>query len=321
MNSFMKVLITGAAGNLGSHLAKFLMKGDKGLQLRLMIHEKKLPFSISGYKNVEICKADLLNKESLSQACKDIDCVVHFAGVLFAPNPEKFLPITNVVYFQNLVDAASGCNVKKIILISFPHVEGNTTPQNPAMGRLDGNPISVHAQTRLKEEQYLFNKCKNTPMVPISLRAGMIYGKDILMLDAGRYLIKKHLLAVWKKPTWIHLISIDDFLEATRQAIIKPNVQGIYHLGDEKQLYLQEFLDKFASHLGYAKPWRLPKWCILTAARFVEKYAIIFGTVSPLTMDYIKIGMVSYSGDTGRMRKELLQNLKYPTIESGIEIL
>jgi nucleoside-diphosphate-sugar epimerase len=344
----MKVLITGAAGNLGSHLAKFLLaKNDSGINLRLMIYKSQLPFSVGG--RAEVCKADLSKKETLSSACKNIDCIVHFAGVLFAPDPEKFLPTTNVVYFRNLVDAAIEERVRKIILISFPHVEGHTTPENPASGRLDGNPVSVHAQTRLLEERYLFECAdeeeylaasssvldKNATrgqaplhhrpagnwFVPISLRVGMVYGKNILMLDAAKWLLRRRLLAVWKEPTWIHLISLEDFLEAVRAAILNPKAKGIYHIGDDKPLYLQEFLDMLAHHIRYPTPWRLPQWCFYLAAWTVEKYARLFGTKSPLTKDFIKIGMVNYVGDTKRMKDELLAELKYPTIEQGIENL
>jgi nucleoside-diphosphate-sugar epimerase len=317
----MRVLITGAAGNLGSHLAKYLMKEDDYTRLRLMVHKTPLPYDVSEFKNVEVIKADLSKPETLADACRKADCIVHFAGVLFAPKPEKFLPVTNIEYFKNLVNTAFAVKVKKIILISFPHVEGNTTPDKPANGKLNGNPISVHAQTRLKEEQYLFEKCKDTITAPVSLRPGMIYGKNILMLDAGRYLMKKHLLAVWKKPTWIHLISIDDFLEAVKQAINKKSINGIYQLGDEKPLYLQDFLDKMAEHLGYSKPCRIPVWMIFFAAQIVELYAGLFHTKSPLTKDFIKIGMVSYTGDISRMKKDLLPELKYPTIDKGITIL
>jgi len=286
-----------------------------------MVHKTPLPFNIDGYKYTEVCQADLSKPETLYNACENVNCIVHFAGVLFAPNPESFLPVTNVTYFKNLVNAAIDVKVNKIILISFPHVEGNTTPNNPANGRLNGNPISVHAQTRLKEEQYLFEKCRDTNTTAVSLRPGMIYGKNILMLDAGKWLMKRWLLAVWKKPTWIHLISTDDFLEATKQAIIKRGINGIYQLGDEKPVYLQDFLDMMANHLGYKKPWRLPEWCIYTAAALVELYAKIFNKKSPLTKDFIRIGMVSYTGDVTRMKGELLPKLKYPDIESGIEIL
>lgn len=317
----MILLITGAAGNLGSHLAKYLMNNVDCPELRLMIHKTPLPYNVNGFKNAEVIEADLMEPDTLAKAFRDVDCIVHFAGVLFAPKPEKFLPVTNAVYFKNLVDAALDAKVKKIILISFPHVEGNTNPSNPANGKLNGNPVSVHAQTRLKEEQYLFKKCNGTDTVPVSLRPGMIYGKNILMLDAGKYLMKKHLLAVWKKPTWIHLISIDDFLKAINQAVKKDNVNGIYQLGDEKPLYLQDFLDRMAVHLGYSKPFRIPVWMIFLAAQIVELYALLFRTKSPLTKDFIKIGMVSYTGDISRMKKDLLPELKYPTIDEGIAIL
>jgi len=73
---------------------------------------------------------------------------VHFAGVLFAPRPEKFLPTTNVRYVENLVTAATAAGVRKFVLVSFPHVEGETTLDQRATGRVDGKPASVHAQTR-----------------------------------------------------------------------------------------------------------------------------------------------------------------------------
>jgi nucleoside-diphosphate-sugar epimerase len=88
------------------------------------------------------------------------DVVVHFAGVLFAPRPERFLPETNVRWFSNLLGAALDAGVERLILISFPHVEGPTSVEAPATGRLDRSPISVHARTRLEEERMLFDRCR-----------------------------------------------------------------------------------------------------------------------------------------------------------------
>ena len=39
-----------------------------------------------------------------------------------------------------------------------------------------------------------------------------------------------------------------------------------------------------------------------------------------LTKDFVRIGQVSYYGDTARMRNELLPKLKYKTFEDGLEI-
>ena len=49
-----------------------------------------------------------------------------------------------------------------MILVSFPQIEGPTSFEQPATGRLDRTPISVHAQTRLEEERRLFERTKGT---------------------------------------------------------------------------------------------------------------------------------------------------------------
>ena len=309
------ILITGAAGNLGGLLANSLQNRN----LHLLTHKTEVSEDLKNRSNIKIFKADLEKKETLYPAMKGVNTVVHFAGVLFKARPEKFLPTTNTLYFNNLLDVAIEQGVQKVILVSFPHVEGETTPQNPATGRLDGNPISVHAITRLQEEQELFRKCSKAKVEAVSLRVGMVYGKGILMIDTAEWFGKHYLLGIWKKPTYIHLISKEDFLATTTVAIDKENIRGIYHIGDEGVQTLQEFLDKVAKYKKYRKPWRMPNWMIMTAAQEFELFSALFGTRSPLTKDFVRIGQVSYYGDTTRMKNELLPKLKYKTFEDGLE--
>ena len=315
----MNVLITGAAGNLGSFLSRHLLAGHH--RLKLMIHRQKLAPEIASHPNTTVYPADLGRTETLYAPCENTDCIVHFAGRLFAPQPERFLPETNVDYVRNLVSVALAAGVGKFILISFPHVEGESSPDNPARGRLRGNPESVHARTRLEAERHLFKACEAGGLVPVSLRAGMIYGKGVLMIEAARRLLERRMLGVWRKPTWIHLISLPDFLCSIEAAIEGTGVRGIYNLGDEAPLTLQEFLDRAAVHWGVPKPWRAPGWTFYLAAWSVEVYARLFRTASPLTRDFIKIGMASYVMDTRRMRAELLPRLLYPTLTEGIDLL
>lgn len=315
----MKVLITGAAGNLGSFLAQYLFNSPH--ELRLLIHRRDLPFDVSGHANVAVIRANLEDPATLSAACSDADCIVHFAGVLFAPRPERFLPRTNVQYVRNLVAAALVGGVRKFILISFPHVEGETTPDRPARGILEGNPSSVHARTRLEAERHLFAACRGTRMVPVSLRAGMVYGRGVLMIEAARWLLRHRLLAVWKEPTWNHLLSLPDFLACLKGAIERENISGVYNIADDQPLTLQEFLDTAAEYWGFRKPWRCPKWSFYAAASVCEAFATAFRTRSPLTRDFITIGMASSVADTTRMKKELLPKLAYPNLGDGLVLL
>lgn len=312
----LRVAITGAAGNLGTLLSYGLV--NENVNLNLLIHKKDVSQDISEKENVSVFKVDLADEKTLYNSLENVDVIVHFAGVLFKSNPEKFLPVTNTQYFRNLLNAAVKQKVKRIILISFPHVEGETSPDNPARGSLDGNAISMHAKTRLEEEKILFEYAERYEFEPVSLRVGMVYGDGILMIDAAQWFARHWLLGVWKKPTYIHLISKDDFVGSTIAAITQPNIKGIYHIGDEGIQTLQQFLDEITIYKGNHKPWRMPLWMIMTAAKTFELFSALFNTRSPLTVDFIRIGMVSYYGDTKRMREELLPNLKYKTYKEGI---
>ena len=290
-------------------------------QLRLLVHRRGLHPGLASHPRVQVFKADLEMPETLLEPCRDTDCVVHLAGLLFRPWPERFLPRTNVKYVENILSAALRSGAKRFILVSFPHVEGETTPENPAAGRLDGNPSSVHARTRLAAERLVFSSCRGTDTTPVVLRPGFIYGRGILMVEAGRWLARRGLLCVWKKPTWYHLLSLPDFLSCVLSAIEKEGVCGVYSLGDDAPITLQDFADTVSLHWGYRKPWRLPGWMFYLAGLSVELFATVFRTPSPLTRDFIRIGMASFCSDTSRMKNELLPELMYHSIREGLELL
>jgi nucleoside-diphosphate-sugar epimerase len=309
------ILITGAAGNLGRLLARHILRHETDLNLILMQHRTRIPPEMARHPRAAVRPADLSRPATLPPCLDGAEVIVHFAGVLFKADPEKFLPETNRQYFQNLVAAARQIGIRKIILISFPHVEGPTTKANPAAGRLDGAPISVHARTRLAEEKHLLSEIE----IPVVLRVGMVYGKGILMIEAARWLAERRLLGVWKAPTPIHLISKTDFCRAAVAAIRKEDARGIYHVGDEGDDTLQSFLDLACAAWGCRRPWRMPLGLIYAAAELSECVSRVFGTKSPLTRDFIDIGRVSYFGDPTRFRTELLPVLTYTDVQQGLE--
>lgn len=314
----MRILITGAAGNLGGFLARSMLQGKH--DLRLMVHKRPINYEIDR-DNVEVVRADLGAPADLDSACRDVDCIVHFAGVLFQPWPESFLPVTNVAYVANLLNSAQKEAVGEIILVSFPHVEGESSPESPASGRIDGHPASIHAQTRLAAEKLVLKAGEKSSIRPIILRPGMIYGRGVLMIEAARRLMRWGLLPVWYKPTWIHLLALPDFLRAVETAIDHPSLEGVINLGDEQPITLQQFLDLCARRWAYPRPLRLPSVAFYLAATLVEIYASIFKTKAPITRDFIRIGMAPYTSDTSRMKEELLPILEYPTIKEGLNLL
>jgi nucleoside-diphosphate-sugar epimerase len=315
----VNILIVGASGNLGSHLTKHLLSGSH--RLRLLTHERAFPFDLPEGANAEILQADLGNPFSLQRICENIDCIVYLAGVLFQPRPETFLHKTNTIYVQNIVDVALSAAVQKFILVSFPHVEEGTTPSAPAQGKLDVHPKSIHARTRLEAEKYLFRACEKKIMRPLVLRAGVIYGRGVKLTDATRWLMRKRLLAVWREPTWIHLLALPDFLTLVELSIEKDNLSGIYNLGDDRPLLIQEFLDRLAAHWRYRKPWRLPAFAFYWAASICENTASLLRTGTPLTRDMVEMAMTSVVAETTRMKQDLIPRLAYPSLEQGMIIV
>jgi len=315
----VNILIAGATGNLGSLLTQHLLSSPH--HLRLLTHKRPLPFDLPKQANAEIIQADLNQPASLPTVCANIDCIVYLAGVLFQPHPEKFLQRTNTVYAQNLVDAALGAGVRKFILISFPHVEENTTPDNRAKGLLDVEPKSIHARTRLEAEKLLFRACESRLMIPLVLRAGVIYGSGVKLIEAARWLMRRRLMATWRKPTWIHLLALPDFLRIVHIAIEQENLLGIYNLGDDRPMLLQEFLDRLAEHWHYPKPIRLPESAFHAAAYLCETFAAVFRTATPLNRDIVQMGMTSVVADTSRMKREIVAELLYPTLDEGMTLI
>lgn len=286
-----------------------------------MVHSRPIAGDILTDSLASEVKADLGDPATLAGICDGVDCVVFLAGVLFRPYPASYLRETNVEFVRNLLEEAKHAGVSKFIVASFPHVEGPTSPQEPARGRLDCKPGSIHARTRLEAERLLMESCAEGPTAPIVFRAGIVYGPDLKLIEWAGRLIRARLMAVWSEPTWIQLISLPDFLEAVTAMIEREGVRGIYHLGDDEPLTMQQAIDILARHWGRSPPRRLPAWTFRALARGIESAAALIHTRTPLHLDLIETAMISAVGDTSRTRDELIPQLKYTSLESGLELL
>jgi nucleoside-diphosphate-sugar epimerase len=263
-------------------------------------------------------RADLNRSDSLSDAVSGIEVVIHYAGVLFRPRPEQFLPRTNLGFVRNLVGAALAAGVGKFVLVSFPQVEGETTPEHPAIGRLDAHPTSIHARTRLAAEQHLLEVAGSAGMTPVTLRAGVVYARGMRLIEAARKLMRLGLLAIWPDPTWYHLLALPDYLTCLTRIVEDPSTSGVYLAADDKPLPVQAILDRLARHWGYRRPLRLPRPAFTAVAAAVESVAGLLRLPSPLTRDVMRIAMAPHACDTRRMKAELLPHLQYPTLEDGL---
>jgi nucleoside-diphosphate-sugar epimerase len=112
-------------------------------------------------------------------------------------------------------------------------------------------------------------------------------------------------------------VSAIDSVRAVEAAMFRPGIQGIYHVGDERPVTVQEFLDLLCREWGYPGPVRVPFWMIYAAACVCESITTVAKTPSPLTRDIVRLGRVSHWGDTWRAREELIPDLVFPSVETG----
>ena len=157
-----RVLITGAAGNIGSFFAS---KMHQKYDLRLMARDQDEDFgAIQDFGEVVFC--DLADLGKLKQLCEGIDTVLHLAG---NPSPnqtwDSALP-NNVAGTYNLFVAAKAAGCRRVIYASSIHA-------------VSGYPKNIQVKT-------------NEPVNP-----GDLYGVTKCFGEAlGRYMAEQEGLSV-----------------------------------------------------------------------------------------------------------------------------
>lgn len=125
-----KVLVTGAGGFIGSHLTERLV--DLGAQTRALVRYNSagswgwLDFS-SAKDHTEVVAGDIRDRDSVTQAMKDVDIVFHLAALIAIPY-SYHAPLsytrTNVEGTLNILQAARDLDVERVVHTSTSEVYG-----------------------------------------------------------------------------------------------------------------------------------------------------------------------------------------------------
>ena len=113
----LRVLVTGAAGNIGMCLRREL--GGRYALLRLADIAEQEPAG----PGEEVCKFDVRDMESVERCLQGIDCVIHLAGVPEEDSWDKILPM-NIEGCYNLFEAARRQGVRRVVFASSNHAIG-----------------------------------------------------------------------------------------------------------------------------------------------------------------------------------------------------
>lgn len=113
----MRVLVTGAGGFIGGHLARRLLK--EGHQVRA--------FQRGSYPNlqrdgIDVHQGDLRSEDLVNEAVRGCDAVFHVAALAAVSGPYREFHQINVQGTQYIIDACQKHGVQKLIYTSSPSV-------------------------------------------------------------------------------------------------------------------------------------------------------------------------------------------------------
>ena len=181
----MKVLITGAAGFIGSQLAyRFWKIGAELVILDNFSYGKmdNLEFPDHSFKN-EILRMDIRDKAGIENIFKpgDIDFVYNMVGIAPLPdcqlNPCEAIDV-NVTGFVNLLENGRKYGVKKIIQASTNAMYENET-EFPTRENNFKYPTLIYPNTKYCAERFAQSYCDTYGMSITCLRFANVYGPHI----------------------------------------------------------------------------------------------------------------------------------------------
>jgi UDP-glucose 4-epimerase len=154
-----KVLVTGCAGFIGSHLVERLLEEDHHVigidNMRTGNHSNMVSFSSHpGFRfiEVDVCDPDLKSKLS-----SDIDLVFHLAAIssVTASIEDPILVNrNNVTGIVNVLDIARALDVSRVVFSSSAAVYGNPEKM-PIVEETPLNPLSPYAASKIAGEEYM----------------------------------------------------------------------------------------------------------------------------------------------------------------------
>ena len=176
-NGIKKVLVTGAAGYIGSLLVRQLL--DRGYEVVVL---DKLTYGDQALRELlfspkfELIKGDLAHVEDVMKAIKGVDAVVHLAGIVGDPacglDPHTTLQY-NLHSTLNLAQICKYHQINRFVFASSCSVYG--TGEEVLNEQSDLNPVSLYAQDKINCEKALLNLMDEN-FCPTFMRMGTIHG-------------------------------------------------------------------------------------------------------------------------------------------------
>jgi UDP-glucose 4-epimerase len=234
-----RVLITGGAGFIGSHLVEsFQGKAEVVVLDNLRSGYRK---NLAGMSHTFI-EGSVTDRAAVERAMIGVDYVFHLAAMISVPEsmakPRECVDI-NVVGLLHVLEVAADAGVKKLVLASSAAVYGNS-PLVPKVETMTPEPKSPYAITKLDGEYYLEMFRRENRLNTASLRFFNVFGprQDPASPYAAAVPIFIHkalrheALTIFGDGSQTRdFIGVKEIVAALAHLAFRPDLHGIFNVG------------------------------------------------------------------------------------------
>ena len=301
----MRVLVTGATGFLGGHVAEAL--SARGDHVRALVRKTSNKKHLEKLPQVELFEGSLEQVDRVVEAVDGVDAVIHCAGIVKARSTDEFFAV-NVGGTSNLVEAARKRSrpLQRFVHVSSLEACGPSTDGQPVPADQE-NPVTSYGRSKLAAEKVVLSARRDMPVV--ILRPAAIYGpRDVEILDAFKS-IQRGIFPVINggrsKTIWIYAT---DCASACLRAVDADSPSGGMYFVDDGcgAIDMGQMFSDFERALGKkAVRAAVPLPLLMTVARGVEAFGRLTNRPVMLTREKANMLVQDWVCSSEATRKDL----------------
>jgi dihydroflavonol-4-reductase len=302
----MTILVTGATGFLGSHVARQLV--SRGENVRVLVRESSSRRAIADLP-LEYVTGDLRDEASLARAMNGVQRVFHVAADyrLWAKNPQDIYD-SNVGGTANLLSAAKKAGVERLIYTS---TVATIAVDRPALPNEFTNSkreemIGHYKRSKWMAEQEVLRAAKNGLPAVVAMPTTPVGPWDWKPTPTGKIIVD---FLSGKMPgyveTGLNFVGVEDCAVGHLLVAEKGQIGERYLLGAEN-LTLKQVLDLLARFTGLPAPrLKIPHSLALGVAYAETAFSRLLGREPQIPVEGVKIAQHLMFVDCTRAQREL----------------
>jgi nucleoside-diphosphate-sugar epimerase len=302
----VKVLVTGATGFTGGHLARALTRRGYAVSALVRNLDRAADLARDG---VSLVRGDLAAPETLDDALAGGFDVVYNIAALYrqAGLAPQLYHRVNAAAVGQLVEAAGKNGVRRVVHCSTVGVHGDVE-HPPAAEDAPLRPGDVYQETKVEGERIARDAAGRAGVEVVIARPSGIYGPgDRRLLKLFRGVARRRFVILGDGRIFYHLTYIDDLVEGFRLCGETPRAAGrTYILAGAEVPTLNDLTALIAEEAGVPPPrLHLPVWPVWVAGAACEALCAPFGIEPPLYRRRVDFFTKSRAFDITRAREEL----------------